>query len=89
MEGVQSDRPVLDPGEIVCSPDGSFAFRIVEHIGEGLTNKQIADQMFLAEKTVKNYVSRLLEKLGMQRRTQAAALISNHHARTSRTEQSG
>ena len=36
MEGpVQSDRPVLDPGEIVCSPDGSFAFRIVEHIGEG------------------------------------------------------
>merc|ERR1719312_362264 len=37
MEGssVQSDRPVLDPGEIVCSPDGTFAFRIVEHIGEG------------------------------------------------------
>ena len=62
---------------------------LLEHIGEGLTNKQIADQMFLAEKTVKNYVSRLLEKLGMQRRTQAAALISNHHARTSRTEQSG
>lgn len=62
---------------------------LLEHIGEGLTNKQIADQMFLAEKTVKNYVSRLLEKLGMQRRTQAAAFISNHHARTSRTEQSG
>ena len=41
-------------------------------LGEGLTNTQIADRMFLAEKTVKNYVSRLLAKLGMQRRTQAA-----------------
>jgi two-component system, NarL family, response regulator DevR len=41
-------------------------------LGEGLTNKQIAARMFLAEKTVKNYVSRLLAKLGMQRRTQAA-----------------
>jgi two-component system response regulator DevR len=41
-------------------------------LSEGLTNKQIADRMFLAEKTVKNYVSRLLAKLGMERRTQAA-----------------
>lgn len=41
-------------------------------LSEGLTNKQIAARMFLAEKTVKNYVSRLLAKLGMQRRTQAA-----------------
>jgi two-component system response regulator DevR len=46
-------------------------------LGEGLTNKQIADRMFLAEKTVKNYVSRLLTKLGMQRRTQAAAFATN------------
>ena len=45
-------------------------------LGEGLTNKQIADRMFLAEKTVKNYVSRLLAKLGMARRTQAAAFVS-------------
>ncbi|MGW0037805.1 response regulator [Gordonia sp. NPDC003376] len=41
-------------------------------LGEGLTNRQIAERMHLAEKTVKNYVSRLLAKLGMQRRTQAA-----------------
>ena len=41
-----------------------------------LTNKQIAARMFLAEKTVKNYVSRLLAKLGMERRTQAAVFIS-------------
>ena len=45
-------------------------------LGEGLTNKQIAARMFLAEKTVKNYVSRLLAKLGMERRTQAAVFIS-------------
>lgn len=45
-------------------------------LGEGLTNKQIAARMFLAEKTVKNYVSRLLAKLGMQRRTQAAVFAS-------------
>ncbi|WP_109522658.1 MULTISPECIES: response regulator transcription factor [Nocardia] len=45
-------------------------------LGEGLTNRQIAGRMFLAEKTVKNYVSRLLTKLGVERRTQAAVLAS-------------
>ncbi len=45
-------------------------------LGEGLTNRQIAARMFLAEKTVKNYVSRLLAKLGMERRTQAAVFMS-------------
>ena len=47
--------------------------RILELIGEGLTNRQIGDRLFLAEKTVKNYVSALFAKLGMQRRAQAAA----------------
>jgi DNA-binding NarL/FixJ family response regulator len=47
--------------------------RILELIGEGLTNRQIGEQMYLAEKTVKNYVSALFAKLGMERRTQAAA----------------
>ena len=50
--------------------------RILELIGEGLTNRQISERMFLAEKTVKNYVSRLLTKLGMERRTQAAVLAT-------------
>ena len=45
-------------------------------LGEGLTNKQIADKMSLAEKTVKNYVSRLLSKLRMERRTQAAVFAT-------------
>jgi DNA-binding NarL/FixJ family response regulator len=47
--------------------------RILELIGEGLTNRQIGERLFLAEKTVKNYVSALFQKLGMERRTQAAA----------------
>jgi DNA-binding NarL/FixJ family response regulator len=47
--------------------------RILELIGEGLTNRQIGVRMFLAEKTIKNYVSALFAKLGMERRTQAAA----------------
>jgi DNA-binding NarL/FixJ family response regulator len=46
--------------------------RILDHIAEGLTNRQIADLMYLSEKTVKNYVSNLLAKLGMSRRTEAA-----------------
>jgi len=49
---------------------------VLQLIGEGLTNRQIAERMFLAEKTVKNYVSHLLAKLGMQRRTQAAVLAT-------------
>ena len=49
---------------------------LLDLLGEGLTNKQIAARMFLAEKTIKNYVSRLLAKLGMERRTQAAVFIS-------------
>jgi DNA-binding NarL/FixJ family response regulator len=50
--------------------------RILELIGEGLTNRQIGERMFLAEKTVKNYISGLFAKLGMERRTQAAALAA-------------
>ncbi|AUH69272.1 MULTISPECIES: response regulator [Gordonia] len=45
-------------------------------IGQGMTNRQIADRMFLAEKTIKNYVSRILSKLDMQRRTQVAVLAT-------------
>ena len=49
---------------------------LLDLIGEGLTNRQIAERMYLAEKTVKNYVSRLLSKLGLQRRTQIAVLAT-------------
>ena len=52
--------------------------KILVLIGEGLTNRQIGERMFLAEKTVKNYVSSLLAKLGMERRTQAAVFAAKH-----------
>ncbi len=50
--------------------------KLLGHIAEGLTNRQIGEHMFLAEKTVKNYVSNILAKLGLQSRTQAAVLAS-------------
>jgi DNA-binding NarL/FixJ family response regulator len=55
--------------------------KILELIGEGCTNRQIGDALFLAEKTVKNYVTSLLAKLGMQRRTEAAAYSARLSAR--------
>lgn len=58
--------------------------RILELIGEGLTNRQIGAEMHLAEKTVKNYVSSLLAKLGMERRTQAAAYVARINAEQGR-----
>ena len=50
--------------------------RILHLIADGMTNRQIAGEMFLAEKTIKNYVSNLLAKLGMQRRTEAAVFAT-------------
>lgn len=52
--------------------------KILELIGEGMTNRQIAESMFLAEKTVKNYVSSMLAKLGLTSRTQAAIFATKH-----------
>jgi DNA-binding NarL/FixJ family response regulator len=66
--------------------------RILDLIAEGKTNRQIAEDMFLAEKTVKNYVSNLLTKLGMERRTQAASYATRIHERSEhdrRTDASG
>ena len=61
--------PVAGPRvESLTYPDQ----KILDLIAEGLSNRQIGERLFLAEKTVKNYVSALLSKLHMQRRTQAA-----------------
>ncbi|MFE2539603.1 response regulator [Actinacidiphila glaucinigra] len=51
---------------------------ILELIGEGLTNRQIGERLFLSEKTVKNHISRMLGKLGVERRIQAAVLATQH-----------
>ncbi|MGH3361433.1 MAG: helix-turn-helix domain-containing protein, partial [Nocardioides sp.] len=50
--------------------------KILALIAEGMTNRQIGERLYLAEKTVKNYVSSILSKLGLERRTQAAVLAS-------------
>ncbi|GDY64418.1 DNA-binding response regulator [Streptomyces avermitilis] len=57
--------------------------RILDLIGEGLTNREIGERLHLAEKTIKNYVSSLLSKLGMQRRSQAAAYVARIQAEKS------
>jgi DNA-binding CsgD family transcriptional regulator len=68
------DRMAADPMAALTGQER----RVLELIGEGLTNRQIAERMFLAEKTAKNYVSSLLAKLGMHRRTEAAAFAVRH-----------
>ena len=60
--------------------------RILALLAEGLTNRQIADQMFLAEKTIKNYVSNLLAKMGMSRRTEAAVYAARQADRAARRD---
>jgi DNA-binding NarL/FixJ family response regulator len=66
------------PRDAALEPLTGQERRILELIGEGLTNRQIGERMFLAEKTVKNYVSSLLCKLGFERRTQAAVFAVQH-----------
>ena len=89
IRGVAAGRQYLDDAEVRLasrrlrdSEEGRLddltaqERRIFDLIGEGITNRQIAQEMYLAEKTVKNYVSNLLAKLGMARRTEAAALAA-------------
>ncbi len=68
-------RRVVEPTGPVTRLSGQER-TVLQLIGEGLTNRQIGQRMFLAEKTVKNHVSHLLAKLGLERRTQAAVLAT-------------
>lgn len=70
MAGWRRMQETCDPVEQLTDRERS----ILDLIGEGMTNRQIAERLYLAEKTVKNHVSRLLAKLALQRRAQAAAL---------------
>ncbi|GLZ78089.1 DNA-binding response regulator [Actinorhabdospora filicis] len=72
MARLRRDQEKADPLRVLTEQERV----VLGHIGEGLSNKEIAERMFLAEKTVKNYVSHLLAKLGMQRRTQAAVMVT-------------
>ncbi len=70
MQRIRAEATVEDPFSSLTEQER----KILTLIGEGLTNRQIGQELFLAEKTVKNYVSSILAKLGLQRRTQAAVM---------------
>ena len=72
MNRIRREREEQDPLNTLTEQERA----VFDLIGEGLTNRQIGERLFLAEKTIKNYVSHLLNKLGMQRRTQAAVLAT-------------
>jgi two-component system response regulator DevR len=55
--------------------------KVLEGLAEGHTNREIGEKLFLSEKTVKNYVSRILDKLGLSRRAEAAAYVAKHQPR--------
>jgi DNA-binding NarL/FixJ family response regulator len=83
------EGPQTDPRLASLTPQER---KILDLIAEGYTNRQIAENLFLAEKTVKNYVSNLLAKLGMERRTQAATFAARHNERSTqdaRTDATG
>ncbi|HEY8455611.1 MAG TPA: response regulator transcription factor [Actinopolymorphaceae bacterium] len=72
LRGEKPDEPVPDGVAQLTERERE----VLALIGEGLTNREIGERLFLAEKTVKNYVSRLLAKLGVERRVQAALLAT-------------
>ncbi|CAN5121698.1 response regulator transcription factor [soil metagenome] len=74
LERVRNGPPVDQELERLTAQE----LRILGYIGQGMTNRQIAEEMFLAEKTIKNYVSALLAKLGLSSRTQAALFAAKH-----------
>jgi DNA-binding NarL/FixJ family response regulator len=79
LERIQ-EGPKIDPRLASLTPQER---RILDLIAEGKTNRQIGEDLYLAEKTVKNYVSNLLAKLGMERRTQAATYVTRLDERAS------
>ena len=72
LDRLRNPKPEADPLEGLSEQER----RVLDLISRGMTNRQIASEMFLAEKTIKNYVSRLLAKLGMARRSEAAAFAA-------------
>ena len=77
LAGLSTIEKPTDPRLDLLSPQER---RVLELIGQGMTNREIGEHLFLAEKTVKNYVSSLLAKLGYERRTQAALFIARNRS---------
>jgi DNA-binding NarL/FixJ family response regulator len=78
MSRLRGETGVADPRYASLSPQEQ---RVLELIAKGHTNREIARQLYLAEKTVKNYVSSVLHKLGLQRRTEAAVYAERRRSR--------
>jgi DNA-binding NarL/FixJ family response regulator len=76
MNNLRDDRPSTDPEQQALAALSPREHEILTLIGEGLTNRQIGQRLYLSEKTVKNNVSRLLAKLGVERRVQAAVIVT-------------
>ena len=97
ITSVAQGRSLLDPdvtGKVLervrrggADEDPAFASltdqerKVLEHLAEGRTNREIGEALFLSEKTVKNYVSRILDKLGLARRAEAAAFMAKRRPR--------
>ena len=80
LNRIRREREDQDPLHALSEQERA----VFDLIGEGLTNRQIGERIHLSEKTVKNYVSHLLSKLGLQRRTQAAVLATEMRAKHDR-----
>ena len=78
LERVRRGREEEDPGLASLTDQER---RVLEQLAEGKTNREIGEVLFLSEKTVKNYVSRILDKLGLARRAEAAAYVAKHRPR--------
>lgn len=81
MRSLRSPEAPRSPEDERLSGLSERELAVLELIGEGLTNRQIAERLYLSEKTVKNHISRLLEKLGVERRVEAAVIAAHSHER--------
>jgi two-component system response regulator DevR len=79
MRSLRHDEAPAEPEETALSGLSPREHEILGLIGQGMTNRQIGQRLFLSEKTVKNHISRLLSKLGVERRVQAAVLATRTH----------
>ncbi|MEU0126465.1 MULTISPECIES: response regulator transcription factor [unclassified Streptomyces] len=79
MRSLRSPAPAPSEGDVRLSALTERERAVLDLIGEGLTNRQISERLYLSEKTVKNHISRLLSKLGVERRVQAAVIATQVH----------
>ena len=87
MRSLRAPEAAEEPGDDRLAALSERERAVLELIGDGLTNRQIAKRLYLSEKTVKNHISRLLAKLGVERRIQAAVIVTQVHEHDAGTAQ--